>query len=135
GLGYDGCRARAGAATHAGGHEYHVGAREMVANFIEHFLSRGCADIRLRTGAEALGHLSAHLDDARRLRDGECLRVGIGDDEIDTLQSRSDHVVDRIAAGPADAEDGDARLKLADVRGSKIECHGLPLDYARFDSP
>ena len=67
GLGDDRCRARAGAATHAGGDEHHVGARKVVANFIEHFLGRGCADIRLRAGTEALGHLSAHLDDARRL--------------------------------------------------------------------
>ena len=85
---------------------------------------RGRADIRLRTGAEALGDLGAHLDDALRLRHGERLRVGVGDDEIDALQSGGDHVVDGVAAGSADAEDGDARLQLADVRGSKIECHG-----------
>ena len=89
-----------------------------------HFLRGGRADIRLRTGAEALGDLRAHLDDALRLRHGQRLRVGVGDDEIDPLQPGGDHVVDGIAAGAADAEDGDPRLQLADVRGGEIECHG-----------
>ena len=96
----------------------------MVANFVDHFLRRGCADIRLRTGAEALRHLRAHLHDALRLGHGERLRVGIGDDEIDTLQSGGDHVVDGIATSAADAEHGDARLQFADVWGGEIECHG-----------
>jgi len=55
----------------------------MVADFVDDFLGRGRADIRLRAGAEALGDLGAHLHDALRLGHGERLRVGIGDDEID----------------------------------------------------
>ena len=54
GLGDDGSCSGAGAAAHAGGDEHHVGAREMVADFVEHLLCRGRADIGLRTGAEAL---------------------------------------------------------------------------------
>src|ERR1043165_6281017 len=96
----------------------------MIADLVDHFLGGGSSDVRLRAGAEALRHLGAHLHDALRLRHRERLRVGIGDDEVDALQSGGDHVVDRIAAGAADAEHGDPRLQLADVRGSKIECHG-----------
>ena len=117
GLGDDGCGAGAGAAAHAGGDEHHVGAGEMIADFVDDFLGRGRADIGLRTGAEALGDLGAHLHDALRLGHGERLRVGVGDDEIDPLQSGGDHVVDGVAAGAADAEYGDPRLQLADVRG------------------
>ena len=96
---------------------------------------RGGADFRLRAGAEALGDLGAHLDDALRLRHGQRLRVGVGDDEIDALQPGGDHVVDGVAAGAADAEHGDPRLQLADVRDVEIDVPWLPLDYARVGSP
>ena len=91
----------------------------MIADLVDHFLRGGGADVGLRARAEALGDLRAHLDDARRLRHGQRLRVGVGDDEIDALQSGGDHVVDGIAAGAADAEDGDARLQLAECQGEK----------------
>ena len=117
GLGDDGGCAGAGAAAHAGGDEHHVGAGEMIADFVDDFLRGGGADIGLRTGAEALGDLGAHLHDALRLRHRERLRVGVGDDEIDPLQPGGDHVVDGVAAGAADAEHGDPRLQLADIRG------------------
>ena len=116
--------AGAGAAAHAGGDEHHVRAGEMIADLVDHFLGRGAADIGLRAGAEPFGHLHAHLDDALGLRQGERLRVGVGDDEIDTLQAGRDHVVDGIAAGAADAEHGDARLQLTDVGHFEIDRHG-----------
>src|SRR6204780_1034778 len=96
----------------------------MIADFVEHLLRGGRADVGLRSCAKALRDLGAHLDDALRLRHGEALGVGIGDDEIDTLKARGDHVVDGIAASSANAEHGNTRLQLADIRGSKIECHG-----------
>ena len=108
-------RAGAGAAAHAGGDEDHVRAGEVIADLVDHFLRRGAADLGLRAGAEPLGHLHAHLDDALGLRHGERLRVGVGHDEIDALETGGDHVVDGIAAGAADAEHGDARLQLTDV--------------------
>ena len=123
-LGDDGGSTGAGAAAHAGGDEHHVGAGEMIAQFVEHFLGGGCADVRLRAGAEALRDLGAHLHDALRLRHRQRLRVGVGDDEVDALQPGSDHVVDGIAARATDAEDGDPRFQLADVRGCDVECHG-----------
>ena len=136
GLGDDGGSTRAGAAAHAGGDEHHVGAREMVAQLVDDFLRRRRADIRLGPRAEALRHLGAHLHDALRLRHGQRLRVGVGDDEIDALQPGSDHVIDGIAACSTDAEDGNPRFQLADVRGGQIECHGcLSLRRALWFAP
>src|SRR5947209_12314277 len=64
---------------------------------------------------------------------GVRLSVRVVADEVDALQSGADHVVDGIAAGAADAEHGDPRLQLADVWGSKIECHGcLSITRALF---
>ena len=51
-------------AAHAGGDEHHVRAREVIANLFQRFFGRGLADLGLRAGAEPLGHLQAHLDDA-----------------------------------------------------------------------
>ncbi len=78
--------AGAGTATHAGGHEHHVRAREMIADLVDHFLGGGAPDFGLRAGAETFGDLHAHLDDALGLRHGQRLGIGIGDDEVDALQ-------------------------------------------------
>ena len=53
--------------------------------------------------------------------DGERLRVGVGDDEVDAHEARGDHVVDGVAAGAADAEHGDPRLQLPDVGHFQID--------------
>ena len=45
--------------------------------------------------------------------EAERLRIGVGDDEVDADEARDDHVVDRVAAGAADAADHDAGLQLA----------------------
>ena len=116
--------AGAGAAAHAGGDEHHVRAGEMIADLVDHLLGRGAADVRLRAGAEALGDLNAHLDDALGLRQGERLRVGVGDDEIAAEQAGRDHVVDGVAAGAADTEYGDPRLELPDIGHLEIDGHG-----------
>src|SRR5258708_39310783 len=96
----------------------------MIAKLVDDLLGCGRADIRLGAGAEALRDLRAHLHDALGLGHGQRLRVGIGDDEIDALQPGSDHVIDGVAACSTDAEDGNPRFQLADVRGGQIECHG-----------
>ena len=79
--------AGAGAAAHAGGDEHHVRAGQVVADLVDHLLGRGAADFGLRAGAESFGDLHAHLDDALGLGQGQRLRVGIGDDEVDALQA------------------------------------------------
>ena len=136
GFGDHGSSAGTGAAAHAGGDEHHVGAREMIAKLVDHFLRRGGADVRLRAGAEALGDLRAHLHDALRLRHRERLRVGVGDDEIHPLQSGGDHVVDGVATGAAYAEHGNPRLQFANIRDVEIDGHGcLSRLRARWFAP
>ena len=81
--GDDGGGAGAGAAAHAGGDEAHVGAGEVVADLLDGLFGGRAADFGLRAGAETLGHLQAHLDDALGLRRGQRLGIGVGHDEVD----------------------------------------------------
>ena len=59
-----------GASSHARGDKHHVGARQMIADFVHHLLGRRAANVGLRAGAEALGGLHAHLNDAFGPRGG-----------------------------------------------------------------
>src|SRR3546814_18023676 len=61
----------------------------------------------------------------RSRRGVERLRVGVGDDEIDALDARRDHVCDGIAARAADADHRDARLQLVDLRRANIDAHQI----------
>ncbi len=104
---------RPGAAAHAGGDEQEMHAFEMRADFLDGFLGRRSADLRLRTGTQALGYTDAHLNDAAGAGCGKSLRVRIGDDEFDALQTALDHIVHGVAASAADADDGDSRPQLS----------------------
>ncbi|MCY1237840.1 hypothetical protein D9M72_505520 [compost metagenome] len=99
-------------------------AAEVIHDLVDRFLRRRPADIRQRAGAEALGYGSAELDDARRLRHGECLCVRIRHHEFDALKPFVDHVVDGVAATAADPDDGDLRAHFGD-RGLLEIVHGL----------
>ena len=111
----NGGRAGTGTAAHAGGDKHHMRAGQMFADRLNCLFRCGAPQFGLRAGAEALGHTSAHLDDALGLGLGERLCVGIGDDEIDSLKACRDHVIDSITAGAADPEHGNARLHLANI--------------------
>jgi hypothetical protein len=87
----------------------------MIPDLVDRFLRRGAADLGLRSGAETLGHLEAHLDDPLRLRRQEHLGVGVRDDELDADQSGDDHVVDGIAAGAADTAYHNVRLEFPEL--------------------
>ena len=115
--------ARSGAAAHAGRNEHHMGAREVIADLVDHFFCRGAPDFGLRTRAETFGHLGAHLNDAFGLGHRKRLRIRVGDDEVDALQACRNHVVDRIAAGATDAKDGDARFHLANIGDRQVDGH------------
>ena len=108
GLGDDRRGAGAGAAAHAGGDEAHVRAGQVIDDLLDRLLGGGGADRGPRAGAQTLGDLDAHLD----------LGVGLGSacsawaSVLATTNSHAlellvDHVVDRVAAGAADAEHGD----------------------------
>ena len=63
--------------------------------------------------------LHAQLDAPLGLGKGQLLGVGVGDDELDAFEPGLDHVVDRVAAGAADAEHDDPRLQFLGLRGAK----------------
>jgi hypothetical protein len=118
-----GC-ARAGTAAHAGGDEHHVAADEMGLDVGHCLFGRGSTDFRLRASAETLGHVGSHLNAALAVRARQRLRVGVGDDELDALETAFDHVVDGIAAGTADTEYGDARFEFGQIWNSEVDGHG-----------
>ena len=109
GPGDDRRAAGAGAAAHAGGEEHQVEVLQGVQHLLQHLFRRLAADLGLRAGAEAAGGVAAELDAGLARRMLERLGVGVGDDEADALEAGLDHVADRVAAGPADAEHRDAR--------------------------
>jgi hypothetical protein len=84
-----------------------MGAFKMEADFLERFFGRAGADFGARPGAETAGGLKAKLQLQFGARAGKGLRIGIGDDELDTLKVGFDHVVDGVAASPAYAKDND----------------------------
>ena len=106
-LGDDRRSSGARAATHAGRDERHVAAVELLDDLVGPFLGGGAADLRARSGAEALRNVQTQLDLALGQRLSERLGIGIGDNAIDALEFGFDHVVDGVAAGAADTEDHD----------------------------
>ena len=121
--GDDGCSTRTGAAAHAGGDEGHMGACEMVEDFGQRLLGGGGTDLRLRSGTQPLRQGCTHLNATLRGVLHESLRIGVGDDELDPLKPALDHVVDGIAAGTSNAENGDAGLEIGEVRNGQIDGH------------
>ena len=87
------------------------------------FLGRRPADFGTRTRTQPLSDLRSELDATLRRRGVERLRVGVGDDEIDALDLRRDHVRDGIAPRAADADHGDTRLQFIDLRRANIDAH------------
>ena len=64
----------------------------------------------------------------------ERLRVGVGDEELDPLHVRPDHVGDGVAARAADADDTDPRAKFVDFRPDEINAHGTtPSTWQRVE--
>ena len=124
-FGDDRCRTGAGAAAHAGGDEEHLGVvGDGVADFVG-FLESGL------TGA--LGFVAGTKSVTQRnfVGDGrgvEGLHVGVADDEVDSLDTLTEHVVDCVAAATADTNDFDVgrlafgRVKI-DIRGSEREIY------------
>ncbi len=94
-------------AAHPGGDEQHVGALDDLGDAIL-VLDRGvAADLGTRPRAETAREVRAELQLRARGALLERLRVGIGDDELDALHAPLDHVLDRIAAAAAYADDFD----------------------------
>ncbi len=112
-----------GAAAHACRHEAHVGAVQMIDDFVDAFFSSRTANLWLGTSTKTLCNGSAELDHAFGLRHRQSLSVGVGHDKIHAAQAGIDHIVDRIATAAADTEYGDAGLQLGDIRLLQIDSH------------
>ena len=110
--------ARARAAAHAGRDEAHVRAVQDLLDLVRAFLGGFHADFRIGAGAEAGCLADAKLDLGRGFRARQSLRVGVRHDEFDALQVGVDHVVDRVAAGSADADHH--------YPGPEFNSHGQP---------
>ena len=106
-LGHDGCRARAGATTLAGGDEDHVGALEGLLELVPVLLGGVHADVGVAPGAQAAGQLATDVDLDVGVTHEQRLRVGVDRQELDALQPGVDHAVDGVDAGTTDADDLD----------------------------
>ena len=135
GLRDDRGRSGSGAAAHTGSDEAHMRAGQTVDDFLDGFFGGGRADLWARTGAQTFGDAGAKLDPRRGVILLQRLRVGVGDDEFNAFQIFLDHVVDGIAACPANTEHGDARAQIV-FRGlaaghCEIQCHSSVRLYCR----
>jgi hypothetical protein len=107
GLGDDRRGARSGASAHARRNEGHVGAFQILHNFLKAFLGCGLPDFRLRACAQTARDVHAELHAVLREAPLQGLCVRVADDEFASLQIGRDHVVDGVAPGSADADDSD----------------------------
>src|SRR5690606_5316824 len=81
------------------------------------------ADFRARPRTEAFRDRRSELDAPFRGRQRQRLRIRVRDHEVDAFETCLDHVVDRIAAGAADAEDGNPGLEFLCLRNRKFDAH------------
>ena len=68
------------------------------------------SDFGVRAGSKPLRDLAAELDSDPRFRLPERLKVRVGGDEVDALDSHADHAIDGVSPPTADTDDLDAGL-------------------------
>src|SRR3546814_16967182 len=71
----------------------------------------------------ALGYLWPKLNTAFGWRSVQCLRIGIGDNEVHAFHLRSDHVGNRVSASASDPDDSNPRLQLIHMRRTDFNAH------------
>ena len=106
-IGDDRRSARARPSAHSGGDEQHVGAFDYFSNPIAIFHRGIAADFRTRARAQSARQRSAELQLRACRRAFQRLCIGVRADEVDAGQPPFDHVFQRIAAAPADADNLD----------------------------
>ena len=87
------------------------------------FFRRRCANPGTRTGTKTLGDFHTQLNFFACTILRQCLRVSIGDDKFNSVQSLFDHVIDRVSAGPADSENRDTWFQFVLFWNIEIKCH------------
>jgi hypothetical protein len=104
-LGHHRAGAGAGAAAHAGRDEDHVRAAQRIGDAFAVLHGQLAGLFRLAAGAESRAELQLDVRAALLQR----LRIGVAADEFDAADALADHVIDRVAAGAADANHLDHR--------------------------
>jgi hypothetical protein len=107
-----------------------VSAVKVLADLGDAFFRRAHAHFGVRAGAQALRDLHAKLDATIGFRELELLGVRIGDHELNTFETRLDHVVDRVTTSATDAEHNDPRLQFSGAWRGKRNSHGDPRDLS-----
>ena len=127
--------AAAGAAAGAGGDEDHVGALQQALDLVLLLEGGAVADLGVGAGAEAARLLVADVDGDVGDAELQRLKIGVDRHELDPGDAGVDHPVDRVDAGPADADDLDHRLVRLAAAGRLVG--GLLAAVARgaADSP
>ena len=132
GLGYDGGRAGAGAAAHAGGDEDHVRVLQGLGDLTAALLRALAAHLGVRPGPLAVGQLLPDLDLILRAGHVESLLVRVDHHKVNARDARADHAVDHVASAAAHADDLDPRHVIG--RGYQFKCHSGIL-LPQFVSP
>jgi len=112
GLGDDRSRTRTGAAAHASGDEAHMRAGKVIDDLLNALFGSGSANAGTGARAQTFGDFDAQLDAVFGLCLLQRLSVSVGHNEINAVQLLFDHVVDRVAACPANTEDGDTGFQI-----------------------
>ena len=107
----------------------------MRQDFFQGLFSARAPDVRLRARTQTFGDMRAELNAMFRFGLGQRLSVGVRHDEIHALQLGRDHVVDRIAARPADTEHSDSRTQFRRIGRFELDRHFTLLGLAPFSSP
>ncbi len=108
-LSHDRRAAGARAAAFAGGDEHEVGAAQRGLELVARDLHGFAPDVGVRPAAETVRDLLPDVDLDVGVAHAELLHVGVDGDELDALDARVDHAVDRVRARAADADDLDGR--------------------------
>ena len=90
-----------GATAHTRGNKHHIRSAQGLGYAIPVFQRGGAPDVRVGTGAQALGDVTAKLQHGPGLDVRQCLGVGIGADEIHAFHVIGNHMLDRVAAAAA----------------------------------
>src|SRR5690606_1129029 len=116
-----------GAAAHSGRDENHVRSGDLGTDLIDSFFRSSFTDLGLRAGPQSFREIGAELYAMLRARRGQCLRIGVGDDEAHAAEAGGNHIVDGVAARAADADNRDARLEICHFRKLQTDAHDAPM--------
>ena len=124
----DGSSTRSGSTAHASRDEAHVATSQSGLHLLNCFFCSRATNLWARTSTKTLRNLGSKLNTIVRRRGVQCLRIGIGDKEIDAFNLRLYHIGNRISASTANANHGNFRLQFVNHRWSDIDAHNfIPL--------